>query len=176
MRLSLNPKGRKQTKKFRPTIPIVPVFKPWLDRDGWLVEWRGRPVSSIKTAWRRARRELEFPEDWVPKTIRYTVASEMRRRGVDKWDLEGWLGHRNPSSTDIYASFDPEYLGTVTPALNDFLNEIATASKLPLHPSCTRDGGTITSCLIERKTNMLYSLQKMVGAARIELATPTMST
>lgn len=129
-RLNLNPPGRAQTKKFRPVVPITDTLLPWLR------EWRDlpyyvhtakaprAPLSSIKTAWRKLRRRAGLGPDVDPYTIRHTMASEMRRRSVPKWEVEGWLGH-DGGTTDIYAKFDPDYLAQGARAIDAFFAELA---------------------------------------------------
>ena len=52
-----NAPGRRQTKKYRPTIRISATWEPWLKATppGPLVAYRGKPVKSLKTAFRKAR-------------------------------------------------------------------------------------------------------------------------
>ena len=48
--IKLNPDGRKQTKKYRPVVPISETLLPWLEQcDGTrYVLYHGKPVASIK--------------------------------------------------------------------------------------------------------------------------------
>ena len=53
----LNRPGRQQTKKFRATVRMPRQLKPLIKKaeDGYLVTYRGKPVKSIKGAWRNLR-------------------------------------------------------------------------------------------------------------------------
>ena len=54
--IKLNPDGRKQTKKYRPVVPISMTLLPWLERcDGpRYVLFHGNPVASIKKSFAKA--------------------------------------------------------------------------------------------------------------------------
>lgn len=55
--LDLQPPGRRETKKRRPTVKVSQTLRPWLEAEGgpWFVAYDGRPLAEIKPAWRRAR-------------------------------------------------------------------------------------------------------------------------
>jgi integrase len=133
--LAINPPGRKQTKKFRPTIPISAELRPWLDGapDGPLVTYHGEPIKSFKTAWRRMRRDAKLPTDAVPKTIRHTMATELRAAGVPEAEIQGFLGHRAyGGKTEVYAKYRPEYLGHAVSAIDGYIARVRA--------SCVRIG------------------------------------
>jgi hypothetical protein len=50
-----------------------------------------RPIDSIKTTWREVRKRAGLDQDVIPYTIRHTVATELRRRGVPEWEFRGAL-------------------------------------------------------------------------------------
>lgn len=113
-RLALNPAGRAQTKKYRPVVPIVDSLVPWLEdlKPGHLIQWRGAPVESMKTAFRAMRARAGLPKAAVAKTIRHTMATELRAAGVPDAEIQGFLGHRAYSGrTEVYAKYRPDYLG-----------------------------------------------------------------
>ena len=88
----LNPAGRRQTKKYRPTVPLLPVLANHIDKvksEAHLVHWHGKPVASIKTTWRKLRKRALLPAWFVPKTVRHTldVAAPARRAGVGRVGL-----------------------------------------------------------------------------------------
>lgn len=111
--IELNPEGRQQNKKFRPTVPLVAAALHVIEdvESGPLVRWRGRSVGDIKTAWRRLRARAGLAADVVPYLIRHTMATEARSAGAPPWEIEGWLGHKRPGTTERYAKFAPDYLG-----------------------------------------------------------------
>lgn len=126
--INLNPPGREQTKKRRPTVPITKTLMPWLlnPEHSYFVEWRGKPVRSIKTSWRRLRAEAGVPMDVVPYTIRHTMATELRKRDVPPWEIAGFLGHRSGgyTTTERYAKFAPDYLMKATAAIDDYFEAL----------------------------------------------------
>lgn len=123
----LNPAGRRQTKKYRPTVPLLPVLATYIDTvkpEAHLVHWRGNHVKSIKTTWRKLRRRALLPAWFVPKTVRHTLATWLRQRGVPAWDVSGLLGHHAGGTTDTYAKFDPAYMGPVRIALQEIIVDL----------------------------------------------------
>jgi hypothetical protein len=81
----MNPTGRRQTAKRRPSGPMVPTVAAWIEGApaGDLVPHRERQVKSIKTGGRDLRDRAGLGKHVVPHTIRNSVATEMRpRRGL----------------------------------------------------------------------------------------------
>lgn len=114
----LNPPGRRQTKKRRPTVPLadplaclVAYTRLMAPGARHVVTYGGEAVGSIKTAWRLTRARAGLPEAATPYAIRHTMATEMRARGVPAWEVAGWLGHKMLETTETYAVFAPGYLG-----------------------------------------------------------------
>lgn len=127
--LDQNPPGRQQTRKYRPTVPICDFLLPWLEEapEGPLVQWRGRPIASFKTAWRALRARAELPVAAVPKTIRHTMATVLRSAGVPEAELQGMLGHKAYSGrTEDYAKYAPDYLGKAAAAVDAYMAGIET--------------------------------------------------
>ncbi len=148
--LDLNPFGRAQTNKFRPAIPVMPVLEQWLRAElveyqaldpsarkgaGHLVNYYGRSVLDVDTAWMTMLRNLKLPQgrEWKPYLLRHSLATILRNRGVAKWDLEGFIGHDVTGSTEVYAIGRFE---TVYRALNDILGEIEAKVPGALHRTC----------------------------------------
>ncbi len=131
--IHLNPDDREQTLKFRPTIKLPASLKPWLEhqakrsRSGRVIEFRGAPVLSVRTAWRTVRARLEMDDHVQPYGIRHTMARWLRKSSVPAWEVAAQLGHKSPdvSTTEIYAPFDPSYLMKSTAAIDDFLQRVA---------------------------------------------------
>lgn len=133
--LAQNPAGRKQTKKYRPTIPVCGFLLPWLEQapDGPLVQWRGKPISSFKTAWRGLRKDAWLPLEAVPKTIRHTMATELRAAGVPEAEIQGFMGHRAYSGkTEVYAKYRPDYLGQAAAAVDAYMDRVRASCVLGL--------------------------------------------
>lgn len=107
---------------------MTDFIRPWLLRaKPRVVNYYGRPVASVRKWFQKAQEEPGIPEFTVAKSIRHTVAKELRSRGVDDWEVAGLLGHRKPgrSTTEIYAKYDPAYLGNARRELDGYLRELA---------------------------------------------------
>lgn len=124
--LDLNPTGREQTKKHRPTIPVAKQFAPWLDE----AKTRGNylPVSTIRHGWDSMRDHLGLPggREAGEKLIRRSIATIARRKiGEANWTQgEMMLGHKRASISDIYAIPDPANLGLALAATEEIIDEI----------------------------------------------------
>jgi integrase len=121
--LDLNPFGRKQEReKHRATVPVASALEPWLLAErlaydaldphqrtgrGFLVNYHGSPVGSVRRSWGQMLEAIGLPtsREWQPYILRHSLATIVRNHGgVDKWDLEGFMGHnKGGSSTETYA-------------------------------------------------------------------------
>lgn len=140
--LQLNPKGRRQTKKYRPAVPVPERFARLLDAtDGFFVT-----VDSVRKAFEAMLDELGLPRDRETglKLIRRSVAQICRRKiGEERWRQgEIMLGHAKASTSDLYALFDPANLGVALAATTDLIAEIealAPGAFSPLHTGLAPD-------------------------------------
>lgn len=128
----LNPAGRAQTKKRRPDVPLTNTLREALKtapkRSAPYVNWHGEPVDSIRTAWRILRADAGLPAWFVPKVLRHTVATELRRRGVSGWEVSALLGHTKgdaAGTTGRYAKYAPEWMQDSREALDALMGDIA---------------------------------------------------
>ena len=68
--IKLNPPGRTQNRKFRPTLPVPPTLRPWLEqpvgKSGLYIEFQGRPIKTITGAWRILRKQANLPPGVTP--------------------------------------------------------------------------------------------------------------
>lgn len=128
--IHLNPLGRKQTKKYRPTVPMVNMLLPILRaaKGPHVIQYQGRRLYSIRKAFRRACDASELGKDVTPYTIRHTMATELRKRGVPQWEVSGMLGHKTGGTSEIYAKFDPDYLGQAARAIDAYFAEFYPVS------------------------------------------------
>lgn len=126
--IDLHPPDWRRTKKVNPWIPCIDPFASLLEN------WRKTPlppVSSRRSAWRTMRVATGLPAASIPKTIRHTIATELRRRGVPGADVSGLLGHIDPSmhkTSGIYAKYDPTHLAKAKRALTEIWHEVMTAA------------------------------------------------
>ena len=155
--IELNPQGRAQNKKHRPLLPLLPLLDRWLREEyaiyealprekregrGWLVNYYGRPIQDVDRAWDTMLEKLELPKgrEWRSYVLRHSVATLVRNRGAEKWDLEGFMGHRSGSQTEVYAVGE---FPTVVSALTGILAEIEKLAPGALHR--TNTGATFPS-------------------------------
>jgi hypothetical protein len=122
--LNLNQRGRTQTKKYRPIVPIGPRVAALLDAtEGFFVR-----ADSVGRAFREMQSALGLPGDGESglKLIRRSVAHIARQRMGERDWVEGkiMLGHQRISTSDKYAPFDPGYLGEALRVTNEIIEEI----------------------------------------------------
>jgi integrase len=126
-RINLNPKGRRQTKKYRPVVPSSKTLLPWLkdSEDERYVTHHGKPIASIKKSFANAVARAELTKV-SPSCLRHTMATELRARGVPEWEIMGMMGHRANAArtTERYARFRPDYLGQAVLAIDDYFEEM----------------------------------------------------
>jgi len=124
--IHLNPPGRKQNKKHRPSIPMAAFLRPLLLNltPGHVIQFNGKPLKSIRMAIERVRERAGMPEISA-YTLRHTVATELRGRGVEPWALAGFLGHSTGyRTTENYAKNRPEHLRGVVRAVEAYWSDL----------------------------------------------------
>lgn len=149
--LDLNPHGRTQNKKHRALVPALPLLQEWLAAEyaefmalpedervgrGWLVNYYGKPVQSIDTAWATMLHELKLPtgREWRPYVLRHSLATLARNRGAEQWDLQGFMGHHPGGQTEVYAVGQ---FPSVQKALTDIIQDIERLAPGSLHRNST---------------------------------------
>jgi hypothetical protein len=125
--VDLHPQGKARTKKRNPVVPMIDEMRPFYTQ--WAVDG-AVSVTSRKRAWRTIRRLLQFPQAVEPKTIRYSIATELRRMGtVPAIQLEALLGHDAVKGvTARYAKYDPRFMAEAKAALSNIFQRIALAA------------------------------------------------
>lgn len=142
--LNLNPEGRRQTKKYRPTVPVAWQAALHLDgRSGYFVG-----VKSVKSAWESMEIDLGLPRDGQSgmKLIRRSMAKLLRDRlpKADWTEVELFLGHdKFDNTSDIYAPFDPNYLAAARKEIEAIIDEIEKAAPGAFHRTSTGEGATV---------------------------------
>ncbi len=96
-------------------------------------------MGSIKHALRRAAERAGVPAV-SPKTFRHTMATELRRRGVPAWEVSGMLGHKTGGTSEVYAKYDPDYLGHAAQAIDAYFGEMRGPVDNPLRSICDPQG------------------------------------
>lgn len=149
--IDLNPQSRTQNKKHRALLPVLPLLDRWLHAEyatymalkpaeragrGWLVNHYGRPVQDVDRAWDTMLKKLDMPtaREWRPYVLRHSLATLVRNRGAEKWDLEGFMGHRAGSQTEIYAIGE---FPSVVRALESIISEIEKLAPGAMHRNRT---------------------------------------
>ena len=133
--ITLNPSGRAQTKKRRPTIRVCEALRRYLERlkgetkpneTDAVVSGDGEALASVKTAWRTLRKNAGFGKDVQPTSFRHTVARWLRANSVPPWEVAAFLGHRMPgyNITEVYAHADPAYMAASREALEKLVRAI----------------------------------------------------
>jgi hypothetical protein len=138
----MNPAGRPQTKKYRPTVRIPKTWEPWLRQapPGRLISFNGKPVQSIKKAFRTARKNADLKPDAAgvgvaTYSIRHTLARYLEDCGVPHEQISILLGHvkiDRKKTTDRYSPRNPRsplYLSEATQAIERFVHEVNQHTK-----------------------------------------------
>jgi integrase len=131
--IDLNPKGREQTKKYRPTVKLPEQLAAYIEvrkqASGTeaLVRYEGSAVESVKRSWASTRAAAGLSGNVQTYSFRHTIARWLRMQSVPAWEVAAQLGHKAPdySTTEIYAPFDPAYLTKATDAIDLFLCQVA---------------------------------------------------
>jgi integrase len=127
----LNPKGRRQTKKRRPTVPLTKTLRRTLEHlsDERYVFRKGAPVTNIHVAWRKLVRDAGFEAGSrvTPYSIRHSMARALRARRVSMEQLSIFMGHRPADTSPMtirYAPYDPDFLSDAASAIDSYLDEM----------------------------------------------------
>ena len=119
--------GRRSTKKRQPTVPLPPKLLSHLRRWATLgiakshfVEWNGKPIKSVKTAFHSAVRSAELPTEHgnvTPHTLRHTAATWLMQAGVPMWEASGYLGMSEKTLREVYGHHHPDFLKGASEAI-----------------------------------------------------------
>jgi hypothetical protein len=135
--VNLNPKGRAQTRKYRPAVP-VPEAIAWdlEEAAGYYVG-----VDSVKSAFESMLDHLKLPRggETGMKLIRRSMATIGRKLlGEEHWvQGERMLGHHKASVSDIYALPEPGQLGRALAVTTDIINQIEALAPGAFHRTDT---------------------------------------
>jgi integrase len=138
--IRLNPPGRRQNKKRRPTLPICNTLLPYLRflPAGPVVRYAGRALGGIKSTFDHLTRRAGITGASA-YTVRHTVAAEMRKRGVPVWEVAGFLGHSSGyKTTERYAKYGPDHLAEAVRAIDAYFADLGIAAE-PLRLSSVRE-------------------------------------
>ena len=176
--IRLNPPGRRQTKKRRPTVPMCETLLPYLRglRPGHVIQYKGRPLGTIRSAFRQARDRAGLSKDVSPYTLRHTVATEMRKRGVPVWEVAGFLGHSSGyKTTERYAKFGPDHLSQAVQAIDSYFADLfAAQDALSGHLSTELRVSCVRASKERAQPKLAKPLSYMVEPDGLEPTTSTM--
>jgi integrase len=109
--------GSRETNKRQPPVPLPPRLRAHLRRwfsnglvHEYFVEWNGKPVQSVKTAFKTALRLAGIQGRVTPHTLRHTAATWLMQNGVDKWEAAGFLGMSVEMLDRVYGHHHPDHL------------------------------------------------------------------
>lgn len=120
--IDFNPRGRVQTAKGRPVIPVPRSLLAALRRahrrasSEFVIAYHGAPVGSVKTGFNSAAERAGIA-DLTIHTLRHTAGTWMAQEGVPLWQIGGYLGHSVARTTELYSHHSPEHLGDARRAL-----------------------------------------------------------
>lgn len=146
--VTLNPPGRKQTKKRRPILPMTKQLVRLLQaieiqaRDrhaalrlntpfemGHYMSLGGHRLKYTSNGFRAIvdRSDIDKASEITSYSFRHTVARELRAAGVDTEEISVFLGHRPTGvslTTGIYAPYEPFYLKRAVTALETYVERV----------------------------------------------------
>lgn len=115
--------GHKVNGKKRATVPINETLRPILrqacdmTRTGYLVEYEGAAVASVRTAFNNNAERAGLPQV-TPHVLRHSAAVWMAGDGVPLEKISEFLGHSDIRVTQkIYARYQPDHLRGAARAL-----------------------------------------------------------
>ncbi len=98
---------------------IAAHVRRWRDRGiaaQFVVEWQGRPVRSVKTAWKTAVGLAGIDGNPTPHTLRHTCVTWLKQQGMSSFDVAGFVGMSEAMVERVYGKHDPNYQGQVANA------------------------------------------------------------
>jgi integrase len=116
--------GKRATKKRQPTVALPPRLLAHMRR--WrrrgiarehFVEWNGKPVVSVKTAFKTAVRKAMLPGRVMPHTLRHTAATWLMQNGAPLWQAAGYLGMSVKTLSDVYGHHHPDHFDEAVAAI-----------------------------------------------------------
>jgi len=116
-------------KSIRSAIERIRERARQMIRDHAVVEirhlWRSGDMEAARQILTQAKAAGDAMRSVTAYTIRHTVATEARGRGVQPWELSGFLGHSTGyRTTEMYAKNRPEHLRGVVQAMEAYWAEL----------------------------------------------------
>ncbi len=135
--IQLNPAGRRQTTKYRPTIrmpeilvPIVKALKAEYPLSTHIVGLKNVRLGSPHESWNYARDKAGLDKQVNSYSLRHTISRELSKRQVSIYEIKSHLGHK-PQDLDItavYAPYNPSFLKDAAEGIDSFFVELRAVS------------------------------------------------
>ncbi|MDP2621449.1 MAG: tyrosine-type recombinase/integrase [Hyphomicrobiales bacterium] len=116
--------GRKATRKRQPPVRLPDRLLAHMRRwarmapaQGHFVEWRGKPVRSVKTGFGSAVDLAGLEGRVSPHTLRHTAATWLMQAGASLWEAAGFLGMSEKVLRDVYGHHHPDFQREAADAL-----------------------------------------------------------
>jgi integrase len=120
--INFNPHGREQTNKRRPVVPLNErAFEALQEAvrgalTDHVIEWDGKPVTSIKKAIRMAAKRSGIA--CSPHVFRHTAGVWMAQADVPMQKIAQFMGHTSTRVTEsTYARYSPSFMKDAAAAL-----------------------------------------------------------
>ena len=85
----------------------------WRAADGeaatHVIEWNGKPISSIKRAWREARERAGLGPEVTPHTLKHTAVTWAFQRGISLEDAADYFGTTAATLEGVYRQHSPDH-------------------------------------------------------------------
>ena len=109
---------RRAIVPMHPDLAFALIIAKEASETDHVIEFGGKPVKSIKRAFRTACEKAGLDRTVTPHTLRHTAASWMAEASIPMAEIAAVLGHRDSRTTErIYAKFSPDYLQRAVRAL-----------------------------------------------------------
>lgn len=107
------PRGRRETKKRQPPVPLPRKLLAHMRRwkrlgQRFCVEWNRAPVRDVDHAFRRNAKAAGIKA--TPHTWRHTAATWLMQEGADPWQAAEYLGMTLKTLLDNYGHHHPDHL------------------------------------------------------------------
>jgi len=131
--IQLNPHGRQQTTKYRPTIRMPEVIVPLVKRlkkeypgTTHIIGLKQSRLRSPHESWNYARAKAGLDKQVNSYSLRHTISRELSRRQVSIYEIKSHLGHKpqDLDITSVYAPYNPAYLKAAAEGIDSFFADL----------------------------------------------------
>jgi integrase len=185
-RIRLNPEGRRQTKKRRPTVPIAPTvareLASWGREGAHVISYYGKQLTTREFYDLLAERAAVTGG---PNVIRHTVRTWLAEAGVPDAEADMFMGHKAEGSATgkRYIHRRPEYLRSVTEGIESLFDALSELVKRPFKGRELVDQPeangpeyvALRANCVPTSTTVFCNLLNLERETRLELATPTLA-